>query len=331
MHRHFASRFSSLLPALHHLAPQLPENPSVVGAAKALAAAHCLYPSPSQLSQQRQTVVVMVVQPGELNTADQRHLEYQLLSAHAVPLVRMTLAEIRATARLDEGGVEHEQCPHLLLPGGEVASVVYFRAGYTPKDFPTAAEWEALHLIESSAAVRCPTVPYHLSGSKKIQQVLAAPGMVERFLDAAASARVRSCFTRLWGLEDDGEAARLLELVRASPDEFVLKPQREGGGNNLWGREMLDFLATASRPQRAAFILMARIRPPSQPTAYLRDGVVSTAECISELGVYSNYLGDGRVVHLSEVAGHLLRTKPAHVNEGGVAAGFAGLDSPLPL
>jgi len=50
---------------------------------------------------------------------------------------------------------------------------------------------------------------------------------------------------------------------------------------------------------------------------------------ISELGIYSVFLSDanGKIL-LDEEAGHLLRTKLATTNEGGVAAGASALDSP---
>jgi hypothetical protein len=53
--------------------------------------------------------------------------------------------------------------------------------------------------------------------------------------------------------------------------------------------------------------------------------------CIhSELGIYSIYLSDGtNPPVVNKHVGHLLRTKLTGVNEGGVAAGFAVLDSPF--
>ena len=52
-------------------------------------------------------------------------------------------------------------------------------------------------------------------------------------------------------------------------------------------------------------------------------------ETLSELGVYVGYLRVGEEVVMNECGGHLLRTKAATSDEGGVAAGFAVLDSPL--
>jgi hypothetical protein len=50
-------------------------------------------------------------------------------------------------------------------------AVVYFRAGYTPTDYPSEAEWEARALVERCDAYKCPCVAYQLAGAKKIQQV----------------------------------------------------------------------------------------------------------------------------------------------------------------
>jgi glutathione synthase len=66
----------------------------------------------------------------------------------------------------------------------------------------------------------------------------------------------------LWGLDDleDAETAAVLQQAADSPDAFVLKPQREGGGNNLYGEAAREKIA--ARAGLAAYILMQRIRPP---------------------------------------------------------------------
>jgi len=53
-------------------------------------------------------------------------------------------------------------------------ALVYFRAGYTPTDYPSEAEWAARVLVERCDAYKCPTVAYQLAGAKKIQQVCVA-------------------------------------------------------------------------------------------------------------------------------------------------------------
>lgn len=66
----------------------------------------------------------------------------------------------------------------------------------------------------------------------------------------------------LWGLDDldDPETAKVLQQAEQQPDLFVLKPQREGGGNNLYGEAAQEKLRT--KQGLSAYILMQRIRPP---------------------------------------------------------------------
>ncbi len=50
--------------------------------------------------------------------------------------------------------------------------------------------------------------------------------------------QLRQFFAGLWGLDDlsDPDTAAIVSAALADPDAFVLKPQREGGGNNLYGQ-----------------------------------------------------------------------------------------------
>lgn len=61
----------------------------------------------------------------------------------------------------------------------------------------------------------------------------------------------------------------------------------------------------------------------------VRNGQATLADTLSELGIYSTFVRRGNEVLRNEEAGHLVRTKAATSNEGGVAAGFAVLDSPM--
>jgi glutathione synthase len=150
--------------------------------------------------------------------------------------------------------------------------------------------------------------------------------VVERFLPPDAAALVRTCFAGLWAL-DGADADAVVAMALAEPAAFVLKPQREGGGNNLYGEEMVARLA--QREGLGAFILMQRIRPALNRALFMRAGVAAPADALCELGVYSVFLSVRGQAVRNEAVGHLLRTKTADSNEGGVAAGFAVLDSPM--
>jgi Eukaryotic glutathione synthase, ATP binding domain len=49
-------------------------------------------------------------------------------------------------------------------------------------------------LVELSSAAKCPSVAYQLAGAKKVQQDLAAPGVVERFIGQQRGAALRGLF-----------------------------------------------------------------------------------------------------------------------------------------
>jgi len=73
--------------------------------------------------------VLFVVQNGERNIFDQRPFEFELWKRYKIPVVRKTLSQLSEEAAL---GQDRE----LLVSGQEVA-VVYYRAGYTPRDYPS--------------------------------------------------------------------------------------------------------------------------------------------------------------------------------------------------
>lgn len=85
-----------------------------------------------------------------------------------------------------------------------------------------------------------------------------------------------------------------------NPDRYVLKPQREGGGNNLYGQDLVDQLkqglAADGGKGLAAYILMQRILPPPQRSVFVRAGEWKEDESLSELGIYGTFLKVGSEV-----------------------------------
>lgn len=49
----------------------------------------------------------------------------------------------------------------------EVA-VVYYRSGYQLEAYPSEKEWDVRLLLERSQAIKCPSIHYHLAGTKKV-------------------------------------------------------------------------------------------------------------------------------------------------------------------
>ncbi|XP_021988512.1 glutathione synthetase, chloroplastic [Helianthus annuus] len=309
LHRSLLSHYKKPLGLDSH---KIPVNASATKFAEALAKAWTEYGNPS-------AVVMVVVQAGERNMYDQHWLSQTLKEKHNVTSIRKTLAEIDAQGKILSDGT--------LVVDGETVAVVYFRAGYAPNDYPSESEWKARLLVEESSAVKCPSIAYHLTGTKKVQQELAKPNVLERFLENKDDiAKLRECFAGLWSL-DDSDAVE--DAIR-QPGAYVMKPQREGGGNNIYGDDVKETLLRLQKDgseEEAAYILMQRIFPTVFPTILVRDGIAYKEHAISELGIFSAYLRNKETVISNEQCGYLMRTKVSSSNEGGVAAGFAVLDS----
>ena len=304
----------------------IPENLSTEKLAFTISFAHFLIAN-------KNAVVLFVVQPGERNVADQRALEEQLWREHNVKVEFMTLKDVSERGRLgDKGELLVRASPEEGTAETEV-SVVYYRAGYSPDDYPSEVEWDARRLLEKSAAMKCPNVGYHLAGTKKIQQVLCEPGVLESLaLSEDTCAALRGWFAEQYSLGADATegAAGAVEKAKNDGSQWVLKPQREGGGNNLYGEALSAFLRENDGSDvLSGYVLMQRIFPKNGSTAFFRNGAVEVLPSVSELGVYGAYLGDGEAAMINDCAGYLLRSKPSGVDEGGVATGYSVINSVL--
>ena len=76
-----------------------------------------------------------------------------------------------------------------------------------------------LRRVSQARCAKCPCINDHLSGAKKVQQVLANPGTIERFVaDAGVAKALRSTFMGMYTLTNDaeGDAAAKLALARCA-------------------------------------------------------------------------------------------------------------------
>ncbi|KAL3076441.1 hypothetical protein niasHT_039930 [Heterodera trifolii] len=198
------------------------------------------------------------------------------------------------------------------------------------------AEMETRKTIELSTAIKAPSLAIAISSSKKIQQLLVKPGVLERFFPLPSDARtidaIRETFTGMWALEtDDHLTEKRIQDAIQNPGNYVLKPNRECGGNNFFDDEIPIKLQEFSLEQRAAHILMQRLHPLQVKNYFLRPYAKPTlCNTSGELGVYGFLFGNMKdgTVDRNVQSGHLLRTKLAHVNEGGVIEGAGVGDTP---
>ncbi|KAI1094420.1 glutathione synthase [Rostrohypoxylon terebratum] len=318
---------------------QLPQNDSAAKLAAGIRQAFVEY-GPSSTPHQK--CVIFLTQGGERNIFDQRHLEYQLQASQEpqIPVFRLPFSEAleRTTVAENPGRQLLYRPPQTPSRTFEVA-VVYMRCGYDPSDYPDQSAWEARYHIERSAAIKCPTVLTQIAGTKKVQQVLATPdtpsnpSVLPRYLskESASISDLTNTFTNIYPL-DETEAGLKARKIANDPElckGYVLKPQREGGGNNIYRSSIPPFLKTIPESHWPSYILMELITPPPVKNTILRNGKLEHGGVICELGIYGTCIWDqqSRVILHSEQAGYLLRTKGDQSEEGGVAAGFGCMDS----
>ncbi|MGK5094605.1 glutathione synthase [Deltaproteobacteria bacterium TL4] len=268
------------------------------------------------------TCLLMVVQPHDKNVFDQRGIEYALLKSHGIPTIRLTLEEVADYGKLKEGHLKIK--PYL-------AAVTYFRAAYNPEDLESSLAFKGRQMIESSSSIKVPDIGMQLAGSKKIQQVLTNPDQLSRYVPAKVLQDVLSTFVGQYQLEDpvktaDGEVTAMEHALKV-PERYVLKPQREGGGNNVYGQQIPEFLKALAPSQYPAYILMEYIPAMEHKATLVVEEHSTETQCVSEIGRYGLCLAERGLVLRNEDAGYLVRTKAAHLHEGGVCAGYACLNS----
>lgn len=157
---------------------------------------------------------------------------------------------------------------------------------------------------------------------------------------------IRKTWIGLWPMDNSEAGQEGYRLAMTQSSRFVLKPQREGGGNNIYRSDIPQELKRLEQQQhqqqqygardvmpREAYILMELITPPDGVGNWLvrgGDNKARKADVVSELGVFGVALfgpegstggneGQPRVVNRE--AGFLMRTKGRESDEGGVAIG----------
>ncbi|OWB69431.1 nucleotide binding protein [[Candida] boidinii] len=276
------------------------------------------------------TVVLFVVQPNERNAFDQRAVEYSLLSQYGVRSKRVELPEVLKKVSIKGKDrrlyIDDED-------GGDEVSVVYYRSGYGPQEYVEFPEaWDCRTQLETSLAIKCPSLLVQLSGAKKVQQLLTNDEIFSKFTSEAGKENesLKSTFVKIYPLDDSEEGLVGKKLAFEKPEFFVLKPQREGGGNNIYKEDIPKFLKDLNEEEWQGYILMELINPPIfKESVIFRNGELIKEGIISELGIFSCLLfneATGDVI-VNECCDHLLRSKTSSSNEGGVAAGFGCVDS----
>lgn len=277
-----------------------------------------------QTNPRKKPVVAFIVQRDERNVFDQRALEYKLWENHNIKTIRLDFSEVMTNTELEDGTGKL-----IVKSSGDEVGLVYYRTGYGPSDYQSPSDWDARLKLESSFAIKAPDLLTQLSGTKKIQQLLTNDKTLKEFIkDDDKRLKVSDTFVNIYPLDDSDLGKQGKRLAFENPSKYVLKPQREGGGNNVYKSDIPGFLESIEESEWGAYILMEIIETvPNKSNVILRGHEVFKEPIASELGIYGCVLFDDRSIIKNEYSGSLLRSKFETSNEGGVAAGFGCLDS----
>lgn len=178
-------------------------------------------------------VILMVFEGFRQNLYDEKDLENAFITA-GVKTVEADFNTMHSKLRVDEQGT--------LFYESEEVALVHYRAGYIPDHYLHETTWEARKTIELSRTVKLPNVGTQLINFKRAQLDLCSERVLDRYLPKEEAKLLLKHFVPMWNFEDEAEQEKLIGLCRASPKEYVLKPNLEAGGNNIYNEKILEVL-----------------------------------------------------------------------------------------
>ncbi|KAI4837853.1 glutathione synthetase [Plasmodium brasilianum] len=164
-------------------------------------------------------------------------------------------------------------------------SVIYFRSLYTPNHFNEIV-WTIREMIEYSDAVKIPSLPYQLVGCKRMQMLLLDDEILKKYISINLNKNDKTekqimndmnLLKKTFALQVDpslNKNASIISRAIENANNFLLKPQREGGKNNLHGQDVKDTLMLFYEPQEkkklCCYVLMQKLFPSSFMTIHCR-------------------------------------------------------------
>eukprot|EP01017_Pseudomicrothorax_dubius_P010103 TRINITY_DN13568_c0_g1_i3.p1 TRINITY_DN13568_c0_g1~~TRINITY_DN13568_c0_g1_i3.p1 ORF type:complete len:483 (+),score=72.70 TRINITY_DN13568_c0_g1_i3:89-1450(+) len=273
----------------------------------------------------KDAVVVFVVNQDEANETEQRCTEFDLLSRIRIRVLRLSFSEISKRSTIDGS------TGAIAIDGYDVA-IFYFRHGYVYEHYEEENAWEVRKMIEKSRAFKIPCVEYQLLNFKWFQFIIANPKELRQFVtDVSEGSRIQACFSEFWAFNSMEDAMSIRNMVTAHPGNYVLKPQKEGGGNNIFEEGIVKTIDKALKAKDISslkqYILMKRMRSTPKLTAGLRNGKFVLFKGIAEVSFFSAFMSNDGKPPLQIDGGYLVRTKRYDAPEGGFSIGEAFSDS----
>ena len=189
-------------------------------------------------------------------------------------------------------------------------------------------------MIELTTAIKCPNINTFLCTFKIFQFHLQNPEVIKKFIPVEELANdISRFFAKIISLRDlkEEEKEKLYKEIEEDIGKYIVKPMKEGGGNNYYNQAILDLLPNnASDPAEILHnsIIMERVSPPESDSVVLIENKAKSIKTITEISIYGLILSDDKNIYVNKSAGYLLRTKEKSNQEGGVMSGSSAIDIP---
>ena len=279
--------------------------------------------------QYKESIIIFVIQKNEINIFDQYSLSDELYNKYKISSIRMTLEEIKAKCVQDENG-------NLTLDG-QLISLFYFRAGYTEKDYPNEESWQGRELIELSTAIKVPDINTFLTTFKIFQYELSKPKILMHYCHTELIINdIIRFFGGIYNIKDMSpeEIKDLFNKIKTEPNKYILKPMKEGGGNNITGDKLKELI-----PEEGAEIsdliknsvIVDKIESFEHEGLGIRDEKIKLQNSISEFSIYGIILTNENTIINNKSVSFLVRTKESNSVEGGIIEGAGSIDIPCLL
>jgi len=166
----------------------------------------------------------------ETTILEQKYIECHLRD-QGIKCKRLKLQELIEHCHLNED--------RNLYLRDELVSFAYFRTGYNLGMYTgnLAQVRKCRQMLAVSKAISIPSVNFELINLKRMQIELSKPFIIRQFLNEEEARSLETSLIESWDFDTmrDVDYDILVNIIKENKEDYVLKPNKEGGDNNIFG------------------------------------------------------------------------------------------------
>ena len=126
----------------------------------------------------------------------------------------------------------------------------------------------------------------------------------------------------------------LFSKIKAEPEKYILKPMKEGGGNNITGEKLKNIIPEEGNEISDLIknsVIVEKIDSYEHEGFVIRNEKIELQNSISEYSIYGIILANENNIIINKNVSFLVRTKHKKSIEGGIIEGAGAVDIPCLL